>query len=310
MGQTRAAGNLVIFSLAALIAFTVLTPSPPAPAQFERKLDLLEQQGDIDAIFIGSSRTHFQFVPAAFDDEAAHLGLNVRSFNLGLAGAFGHEIDYLLDRHVLTTMRPRFVFIEFRGFEYQCPDQREKTFREIYWHDARRTLDSISTTMQSHLGPLRWAEAQDDLMHFGLRFTGRWPTHRGPVSPMDARGYTEWRLGAGQEPPQLVGEAHYDGNLVVNSASLVRQQRRLQSRGIEVFYVLPPGSPKFRELERLESSGAVHHVLRLNDPQRYPELFAPQNKGSLYLVREGAVEYSRRLARAFAQARSGKSSSG
>lgn len=292
----------MIFLIATVLAFAVMTPATPASAQFEQKLDLLSRQGDIDAVFIGSSRTHFQFVPDAFDKEANRLGTSARSFNLGLVGAFGHEIDYLLERHVLPQIRPRFVFIEFRGFEYQCPDQRERTFREIYWHDAKRTLESISTTMQSNLGPLRWAEAQDHLLHFGLRFIGRWPDRRGPVTATDDRGYTQWLLGADQETPRLAGEALYDGNLVVNTATLLRQQHRLNSLGIEVFYVLPPGAPKSRELDDLESSGKVKHVIRLNEQERYPELFDAENKGSLYLLRQGAERYSALLARAFAEA--------
>lgn len=301
IGQGRAGGNLLIFLIASVLAFALVTPTPPLPDQFRQKMDLMAAQEDIDTVFIGSSRTHFQFVPKAFDAESNRMGKSVRSFNLGLVGAFGHEIDYLLERHVLPAVDVRYILIEFRGFEYQCPDQRERTFREIYWHDTRRTLDSISTTMKSHLGPLRWAEVQDDLMHFGLRFIGRWPDRRGPVSKTDSRGYTEWLLDGDQNAPEVIGEMQYDGNLVVNTSALLRQQARLHALGIEVFYVLPPGAPRFRELERLEAAGQVKHVIRLNDPARYPELFDSGIKGSLYLLREGADRYSQRVARAFCE---------
>ncbi len=293
-----------MFFSAVLLTIYITAPDPPAPAQIRQKLKLLSKTEGIDLVFIGSSRTHFQFIPEVFDREASLHGVSVGSFNLGLPGARGHEIDYLLERYVLSHPGLKYVFIEFPGFEYQTPDIHERTFRQIHWHDARRTLDSIKTSLQGPLPPgLRWAEAEDDVMHFVLRSVGRWSKEKDGAFPTDSRGYQESagkRRGADADA-RFHHVALYSPDAFINDEVLKRQQARLHELGIETFFIIPPGSSGFRGLDELERQGEIEHVIRLNNPEYDPDLFGPDAFGTKYLLPEGARRYSEKLAACFAE---------
>jgi hypothetical protein len=295
---------VVVFLGTVLLAECVKAPRPPAPAQLHQKLGLLSQERAVDLVFLGSSRTHFQFIPESFNAESEQRGVNVGSFNFGLPGAQGHEIDYLLERYIQSRPGLKYVFIEFPGFEYQTPDIHERTFRQVHWHDARRTLDSVKTSLRGPLAlGLRLAEVEDDVLHFLLRTAGFWSRDRTRVYPMNSFGYQEWirkRPDTGFVPGRG-GARLYSPEALVNADVLKRQQARLNALGVEVYYVLPPGSPSFRDLDWMEREGEVKHVIRLNDPERVPELFDTDAFGTKYLLPEGARRYSEKLAGIFAE---------
>jgi hypothetical protein len=279
---------------------------PPPPAGLVEKLELLAAEGappPIDLIFIGSSRTHFNFKPSSFDAESRRLGLSVRSFNLGLPGAGGHEIDYAIEHFVLDQPRLRYVFIEFPTFEYQIADQDERTYRKIYWHDAKRTLDAVRTSLASPLPMgLRWAEAQDHGVHFLLRSCAPWPAPgRTPVLWEDD-GYESWEHGSVAPSACPPGPRTLEiGDYVINRPAVLRLQNLLEDRGIEAYFVIPPGAPNLAPLLEMRARGEIR-LFKLNDPSDYPVLFRRDTNAG-YLLAPGARHYSRILARRFAATR-------
>lgn len=301
LGRYSLFANLLIFCLSFVLWQAVTRQPPPAPGRIEKKLQRLDQRGAVDLIFVGSSRTHFQFVPDAFDAEADRLGMDIDSFNFGLPGAKGHEIDYLIDRYVARVPGLKYVFIEAREFEYQTPDYNERTFREIYWHDLRRTIDAVQTSVRGPLGPgLGWAEAQDHLLHFALRFANLWPSDPEPANTIDEDGYEAWTR-AYEAAGKDKAEAVVAGDLYVNADVIRRQALALGKKDIGVYYVVPPHAASTPVLHRLHDEGVLRGVFVMNDPRAYPE-FLGWAEDKVYLAPPRARLYSEALAREFHQA--------
>lgn len=301
--------RVMIFVASFVLGMAVIGPTPAPPDGLQQKLELLERVEGADLVFVGSSRTHFQFMPSAFDAEAERLGLHVRSFNAGLPGAAGHEIDYILEKYILPLPTLKYVFIEFPGFEYQIEDVYERTYRKIYWHDVRRTVDAVGSSLKGRLDPsLRLGEVEEHLLHFVLRFCALWPASDEAQLAADARGYGEWtRDGTGESKDSPRGRAGHANPapaefFYVNEAVLRRLSRELRARGIELYFVMPPGCPMFKSLTRMQEAGEIPAVFALNDPKLVPELYAEKTAGG-YLRLNGARMYSELLARKFSEAR-------
>lgn len=294
--------NVGVFALSFVAAMALVRPEPPAPASISAKLESLERLRAVDLVFVGSSRTHFNLTPASFDAEAGRLGLSVQSFNLGVPGAGGHEVDYIVENYLLDLPQLKAVFIEFPTFEYQTIDPDERTFRKIYWHDARRTIDAVRSSLA---GPmplgLRWLEAEEHLWHFVLRFCGLWPSG-GEVPPdFGPDGFQPWdhpsrKPIAGPPKPAFLKNTDY----VVSREIIRRQQAVLRRRGIRVFYVIPPGTPDLSPLLEMARAGEIR-LFKFNDPREYPELYQPDTNGG-YLLSKGARLYSTMLAEKLAEA--------
>lgn len=297
--------NVFIFCTSLVSFMALFSPTPPAPRRLEEKLAISATRQDIDLVFAGSSRTHFQFDPSAFNAEAERYGIPVEGFNMGLAGAEGHEIDYILEKFVLPIPSLKYVFVEIPKFEYQTLDVHERTFRKIYWHDMRRTVDSVRTSLRepSQFG-VRWIEARKHLLHFCLRFCGRWVVGHEQVAAPNTDGYMEWERQENEDESVELNRAArgrtYSKRYDLLEEVVRRQVERFRSRGVKIYYVFPPGTPVYPILLEMERRGEIPGVFALNDPQVYPELFVSVAKGG-YLTRSEARLYSEALARKFTE---------
>lgn len=294
--------NLFVFGLSFSVSMALVRPEPPPPPTISAKLVSLERRPDVDLVFVGSSKTHFNFMPSAFDAEVRRLGSSVTSFNLGVLGAGGHEVDYILDHFLPHPPQLKVVFIEFPTFEYQTIDPDELTYHKIYWHDARRTIDAVHTSL---IGPmpvgLRIGEVEDHLLHFALRFCGLWPSQFAEISVSGHDGFEPW-----DHPSRAPGAARpnlaflRNDEYVVSPHVIRRQQARLKQRGVRVFYVIPPGTRNLSPLIEMARAGEIQ-LFKLNDPRDYPELYRPDTNSG-YLLPEGARLYSQILAVKFVEA--------
>lgn len=146
---------LCVASLA--VASTLIGWGAPAPYVecIGDKLDLLDdREASINAVFIGSSRVHHNYVPQAFDDEMARRGIETRSLNFGAPGMRLTETHYLLRRMSETGLRVDWVLVEIDDFFTPVLNANRDSPRETYWHDVEHTslalrslvLDSEAST--------------------------------------------------------------------------------------------------------------------------------------------------------------------
>jgi hypothetical protein len=126
-------------------------PLEPKAGILNPKLAYLEQHADeLDTIFVGSSRVHFQIDPLVFDAEMARLGCHSRSFNMGV-----HALNTAEERHLLKRLaeidagRWKWIFIERK----QLPARQLRALgsdRQYYFlsgiTDLRLSLESIWTS--------------------------------------------------------------------------------------------------------------------------------------------------------------------
>ena len=117
------------------------------------KLEFLARHGDdYDALFIGSSRVHYQIMPAVFDHLVSEGGVRMKSFNVGVAGMKSPEDGYVLEQILQRPHhRLRWVFIELSRLGTGA--EHDATARFGYWHDTPR-LWLISRRLYS-----QWQEA-------------------------------------------------------------------------------------------------------------------------------------------------------
>ncbi|MCH7824738.1 MAG: hypothetical protein IH849_08045 [Acidobacteria bacterium] len=131
---------LCVASLA--IASTLIGWGAPAPyiECIDDKLDLLaRRRASINAVFIGSSRVHHNYVPQVFDDEMARRGVEARSLNFGAPGMRLIETHYLLQRMSETGLRLDWVLVEIDDFSTPVLNTNRDSTRETYWHDLEHT---------------------------------------------------------------------------------------------------------------------------------------------------------------------------
>jgi hypothetical protein len=139
--------NLVVF----VAAFAVTRGMIDRAAGWEPdgevaiKLAHLEEHGDdYEVIFIGSSRTFRGVDPGAFDARMAELGIELRSFNLGIQGMFAYELEAVLDRVVamdLTSLR--LILVAPDVFQADLETEITSSPRVVAWHDPAETAAAL-----------------------------------------------------------------------------------------------------------------------------------------------------------------------
>lgn len=108
------------------------------------------------------------------------------------------------------------------------------------------------------------------------------------------------------EPPSIAGRVASD----VQRAFIAHQVARLGRHGIEPFYFIGPGTTREQAFLALIADGTVPRLLAFNDPDAYPDLYAPAVRGDRnHLNAAGAELLSRHLARALVAAGAHPSSS-
>lgn len=99
-----------------------------------------ERKDDYHAIFLGSSRFYQQIDPEVFDQEAKAAEVEMCSFNFGVNGLKGYEIDYLLHRILeLKPRRLKWVFLEPTRVDTKAENENFSSVRNVYWRDLPRT---------------------------------------------------------------------------------------------------------------------------------------------------------------------------
>lgn len=256
---------------------------------------LQEEEDTIDVLFIGSSLTYCNIMPAIFWEETGLTAWNVTGPELTVPGAY----HYLLE--ALKTQSPKVVFIEISAVLYERYTGFTKTvIGQMPWglNRLEATLnEGESENLAGLLFPLyfyhsRWTELSDD----------DWKVFRSGYEKDMNAGYTylnQYRVPAGYVVRTDAG--HDTGNNARNLEYLLKIAQVCAEEGITpVFYESPAASTMPEELmgpvrETLAGiDGAV--VVNFND---HRDAIGAELEGdyydALHYNAAGAVKFSRFL---------------
>ena len=329
--------NLAAFIAGAVIVSVILSRAIPSvrPPQISAKLDWLAQHGEeYDTFFIGSSRVQRQIIPAIFDSEMAVYGISTKSFNLSADGMRTPEDEFVMGcAFASRTVPVRLLVIECNAVKSRVDDAAEGTAREVYWHDNARMArlwrhlwagdlspnltvgDSVGIWWKrfiefpAHVRHWVWNVTRlglgsDMLTRQILGYTPPDPSieigengfRRPACTPMSdsvLRAYEKDLAAARKEPPCPKEED-------AESQSALAWKKGCADRlGAHLVLVASPFPTKsvFAPKDR---NGIT--FLDYSDPNRYPDLYVPENRRDRgHLNVRGAEIYTRIVARQIAE---------
>jgi hypothetical protein len=330
-------GQLALSSLAFLGGLALacsgihaFLPERPIVGIHPKLVHLSEGPSRYDTLFVGTSRTYHQVIPADFDAGTAGASLSTTSFNGAVDGLFPPEDAYYLERIGRTGARFRWVFLEVNPIRLRIDDAKRGTERIIYWHDARRlrlllreaveiirqqsnraswaqqwvvikmAAERIEMFLraQSNLGRgellrpwlLRTKSVGVDRTVLGARGDGYLEIDYAPL-PGAARQAYEAKFAAKIRQPGSTGiGTKASQDALADSIALIRKL------GAEPVLVIPPTvEPRMLRLRDPDLK-----ILDFSDPQRFPELFRAEHRmDAEHLNTAGARVYTKLLAQEF-----------
>ncbi|MGB8168201.1 MAG: hypothetical protein WCF18_11960 [Chthoniobacteraceae bacterium] len=292
------------------------------------KLDVLrDRRGEIDTVFVGSSRVYHAFDPEQFDREIAARGGSLRSFNFGVDGMRPPESFYVLRELLKLRLPLRRVFIELGDIHPKVNAANIDTARYVHWHDLRHTVLALRQIIGSAAATR--IKGEEGLVHAGcfvrrLSNFGRGPEWlaerlRGPQKPW--RAELPWRDHAGfeaQTNPLLAGarRASYEAAVTylkehdlpraavspLLGAALRALVAEVRAAGAEPVFVITPTVLARENLADVATAGVDAPVIAFTDPRRHPRVFRAENHcDEEHLTATGAAEFTRALAEEFAR---------
>lgn len=318
-----------------LLASSVLRGAYPGPPDGVGALKLehwSENSQRYDLLMVGSSGTFRHCVPEVMEQRFAQAGLELRVFNLGIAGMRDLEGVHMLEQALAhASDRLLAVVLEPSLFDPSFREGELRTERTQTWHDLSTTLLAIECSLESDRP---WGEAWLLALDHA-RLGGHRLSNYG-LGPTLVRGL----LGAAADPSidledlernqgyqaldDLEGEEFRarrealttaPGRLAQRLTNMRRKRRAkadvsgLHSAGVRhvsalleesevaAFYVMSPVCFAPGRGESLLAAGAIPNFEAFNDSDRHPELFRLENRFDLnHLNDRGARLYSRELA--------------
>lgn len=294
----------------------------------------IEQMNDADTVFIGSSRFLRGVQPWVFDEHCRELGVDTRSFNLGLAGFRQYDHDQVI-RWVLEKKSDslRRMVIELHTWRQEGSVGEWFTDKEVESHTWQtawprvRTIITDSYSLSAKAVELAYvvSHSLSNVLRVGQGsriisdyFAGapswspsypRTDPHRGweeldEESSGSLRARRQEFLAQGrfyerqiESKHEDVSPARYKGSF--DAQYLIEQDRIIRAEGVEPIYVIMP-TLSYNHWGRdgvRDVMGRVR-LLDMDNPKTNPEIFALQHffDGS-HLNAEGAELVSRALAR-------------
>ncbi len=300
---------------------------------------------EIDVVFIGSSFAKRHIDPRVFDQELARAGYRVRSVNLAALGMSVFGSDLMAQRILqLQPKRLRWIVVDIGFFGVKFMPKSRCTGEVLWWHTAKLTAAVIRAAFARELPRDANRKAVGDhFAHFLRRFThlGMGPfyvnetrnmlareplgsaklskalrefeSHRGfmPNRRTQLPAFVKTRDAFEKKVDRFREAGHWPPKFVdrdLHLPFLVDQAERMRAEGVEPVYVVPPLVRAYPET--LDPANPVH-FLRYNDPVEYPQFYAFEARRDFgHLFRGPAREYTRLLARDFAEIYSGTAGAG
>lgn len=327
----------------ALVCAALTRLVAPVAAGASERADWLRERGAaFDTVFVGSSRTFHQLIPADFDRTMAELGIPVRSFNLGTPGMKPPEDAYVIGRALRGREAPlRFLVVECNPIHLDIQPEERGTTRAVYWHDVPRlwalwqrvwarpalapeanlgpaVVSNNLVEFAGHLGPWLWNAARvgrgAHLLERAVAERRRGGSEKSVVGPLGdgffPREYREPFHGEELESYRsaLAATVNEEGSRihygdVASQREIARKVALAERLGTRLVLVAPPILGGV--FAPLPESGAL--FLDFSDPRRFPELFVPEHRNDGgHLNRAGSELYTRLLARRLAAALAGR----
>jgi hypothetical protein len=320
---------LVLLCLVAFFASSAVirqwAPEPNVVYYSERMAAFAPDKDDYTVLFVGSSRFRSAIDPALFDTLTSGAGHPTRSFNFGLPGLRLQELDYVVRQ--IRDLKPaalEWVFIE-PWFKVNLKPANLKKRRVIHYHDLPATLLALRTIR--HLPPTgfgRLYHSRQILQHFAYRETNQGLAlsligdfYRGgsPARVELMQRVAEGRGYYKREGSTLHGaeRRRYEG-LVAEWPSIYRRQplapdvahqlaptiRQVETTGARPVILFAPSTAIPFEL--VLPGEAAAPIIRLDDIDRHPELFAREHRWDVeHTNHRGAQLTTTALADAFLQ---------
>jgi hypothetical protein len=338
MATTKAAAFAVkaaAFVLGFALVAAALTAWLPAvrPQPIEAKLDWLAAHGErYDTFFIGSSRIYRQIIPELFDSEMERLGIQTKSFNLSADGMRPPEDELVLERAFRSRKSPvLFLVSECNPIDSGLSEEDSGTARAVHWHDTPRLM-RLWRSCWTEAPSKPWTRRVPRI----LRRLRDFPVHaqhwilncvrlgQGNAvllerlfepRPLDESKHVG---AAGYRPPrnseQMTGsvlrayQKHFAAALKTparldtgdseSQAAIDWKKALAEGHGGELVLI---ASPFFRPEIFVPEKRAGIMLLDYSDPERYPSLYAPENRRDPgHLNVRGAEIYTRLVARQIA----------
>lgn len=298
---------------------------------FSQKREDYAKAGNINTLFIGSSRIYRQVNPAIFDSivNASHPAQPVHSFNFGSPATFAPETYLYCEELINRTNGLQNVFLELNSI----PELTDNIFsiRGSAWLDSRQALFVGGELLHSNDRPNRLSE----LRYLTAAYLQNMLTVRNLGYVRKKVGFASGPHGDGYYSLDSQFVQHYsaesfkehtafvkDSTVVRNRAEKISHdlaayteeaqpdphlQRLLalyelcKSKNIRLFFIVTPRMLDNRVLDmarRLPASS----VLDYSDPARYPEFYAVANSFDHgHLNNKGATLFTAKLATVFLQ---------
>ena len=298
-------------------------PFPEVPGVFPKWRYFREDLAKYDTLFVGSSRFYHQIIPRQFDAAVAKAGGSTKSFNFAYDGMWPPESFYFL-RRILALRPPRLKWVVFdlMDINSQLDDRNNSTLRMAYWHDIAHTRIAVREIAESRRKP--WQKR--DLIGRHLRLCAQQVFNLGRGSelvqtrlappPKKKRKYSwdqhdGWEVGPDRAMEGAKLQEYLDAvaqmklGLAPNPvrpvfrdalAGLIADVRRA---GAEPIFVI---TPTINPMENYTEVPGGVPVWAFNDPNQFPQLFAPdRHYDAWHLNEKGAVEFTALLAERFSK---------
>lgn len=281
-------------------------PGPPAI----KAAHLQEHAGEIDVVFVGSSRVYRQLNPAVFELRSSERGIPLRAYNLGLPGMQFPESLYTAEWVVEQAGgHPRWVVLELQDPDPEFVEATRFTQRSINWHTPWLCAAVCRTVLASDRAPRRKLdELSAHLLELGYNVSNANTGVPALAALLGLAGVPEDSTPGGFLPldldrnpssmrrrDELLHELAADPKYLEKQveerlgapakealpAAVVDAVRafvgRMRARGVEpVFILLPPAKERSDAWHEAQRRGILTELFAYDDPEAYPRFYLDQ----------------------------------
>lgn len=303
----------------------------------KKKFKSLSAQSDkINTLLLGSSATYRSFNPKLLDSllNQTHSA-NVKSFNFGLPGANLLELQYLLQRILANKpVHLKTLLLEVNDIPLKLRNTNIQSSRYISYHNLQRTAticNSIITSPLSLITKLQMLKTRIQICftHYArsgdlheiwkatLRKRHRKPVQRKPhylkylgheglneqmsqqriyyLSKDGQKTFKEFVVNA-QQADKVTSDSRY--TLLATLKTFYEISILCQKHNINLVVINPPANGAWNfAIKKLKASDLPNPIIEMNHPDKYPALFAAENRFDIYHLNEkGAALATEKLA--------------
>jgi len=312
-------------------------PDPTVDDRLAEKLADFDARADEwTTVFVGSSKVLRQLDPRVFDEALEGAARPSLSYNLGETGTRMNEGLWMVRRILRRSpAKLRWIVLDCMPEPLREAEENLRSERSIRWHDVPGTILALRGVAMSarrdrlrqgaaHVGVglLRWsglgegvrairAARRPEPRWVPVGNRGFWPLDLGLLHPRDEenrqdlatrRELLERRSGwFRRQAERLAEEPTAAARQDPFEIELWRRAERLAAaQGVSILHVVGPDIRPNQNLLWAAEHGIVRHLVRFDDPGRYPELFDVDNRFDLYhLDAATSATYTRELAERF-----------